>query len=285
VNHTPTGADRTYSAPRKYQIDLRSNTATELWNYSNNQALYSVFCSSVYEDSPLNYLVDYAYMPNIAPPNLFAEILGLDALGNKVFDYRYPTSNCATAYNSIPVHWEQLLFTTIVPPTAVSRKTHGSAGTFDISLPLTGNFGVECRSGGLSGDYQIVATFAVPVTVTAATVTPGSGGTAAVSGTPVVSGNQVTVNLTNVSHGQKLVLNLIGVNDGTNTDNVSVPMGVLIGDATGNKTVNSTDISEVKFQSGLAASAANFRKDITASGAINSTDLGMVKARAGTSIP
>jgi arylsulfate sulfotransferase len=285
VNHTPTGADRTYSAPRKYQIDLRANMANELWNYSNNQALYSTFCSSIYEDSPLNYLVDYAYMPNIAPPNLFAEILGLDASGNKVFDYRYPTSNCATAYNSIPVHWEQLLFTTVVAPTVVSRKTHGSAGTFNISLPLVGNYGIECRSGGASGNYQIVATFAVPVTVSAATVTPGPGGTGTVSGTPVVSGNQVTVNLTNVSHGQKILVNLIGVNDGTNTDNISIPMGVLIGDATGNKIVNSTDVSEVKFQSGLAASATNFRRDITASGAINSTDLGMVKSRAGSSIP
>ena len=285
LNHTPTGADRSYSAPRKYQINTQSRVATELWNYPYNQALYSTFCSSIYEDSPLNYLVDYAYIANIAPPALFAEILGLDAAGNKVFDYRYPTANCATAYNSIPVHWEQLLFTTIVSPTTVSRKPHGSAGTFDIPLPLAGNFGVECRSGGPSGNYQIVTTFAAPVTITSAAVTPGSGGTASVSGTPLVSGNQVTVNLTNVSHAQKIILNLIGVNDGANTDNVSIPIGVLVGDTTGNQTVNSTDISEVKFQAGMSVAASTFRKDVTASGSINSTDLSMVKATAGSAIP
>src|SRR5438132_12331468 len=31
---------------------------------------------------------------------------------------------------------------------AVSRKTHGAAGTFDINMPLTGTSGVECRTGG-----------------------------------------------------------------------------------------------------------------------------------------
>jgi hypothetical protein len=30
---------------------------------------------------------------------------------------------------------------------AASRKTHGSKGAFDISLPLTGDPGIECRSG------------------------------------------------------------------------------------------------------------------------------------------
>src|SRR5205807_4041157 len=40
-----------------------------------------------------------------------------------------------------------------VPSSAVSRKVHGAAGTFDVPLPLTGNVGVECRSGGATNDY------------------------------------------------------------------------------------------------------------------------------------
>ena len=31
---------------------------------------------------------------------------------------------------------------------AVSQKTHGGAGTFDINMPLSGPSGVEFRSGG-----------------------------------------------------------------------------------------------------------------------------------------
>src|SRR5437660_8344174 len=38
---------------------------------------------------------------------------------------------------------------------AVSRKVHGNAGTFDISLPVVGPRGIECRSGGANGDYTL----------------------------------------------------------------------------------------------------------------------------------
>jgi arylsulfate sulfotransferase len=286
INHTPTGADRTYSAPRKYQINTQTKVATELWNYAANQAFYSPFCSSVYEDSPLNYVVDYSVLGPATPnPPLFSEILGLDSSGVKIFHYRYSTTACDTAFNTMPVHLENVLFSVLPPPTAVSRKSHDLAGTFDIPLPLTGPLGVECRSGGDSRDYQVVATFATPVTITAATVTPGSGGTGSVLGLPVVNGNQVIVNLTNVSHGQKLVLNLIGVNNGATTENVSVPMGVLVGDSSGNQTVNASDISEVKSASGAAVNASNFRRDVTASGSINSSDVSLTKSTSGTGIP
>src|SRR5438093_1690579 len=45
-----------------------------------------------------------------------------------------------------------------IPPLAsvASRKVHGSAGTFDIDLPLTGTAGIECRRGGPNGDYEMV---------------------------------------------------------------------------------------------------------------------------------
>ncbi|MGH8099811.1 MAG: choice-of-anchor Q domain-containing protein, partial [Chthoniobacterales bacterium] len=48
---------------------------------------------------------------------------------------------------------------------ASSRKTHDAAGTFDIPLPLTGNVGVECRSGGTSNVYQMIINFMTNVTV------------------------------------------------------------------------------------------------------------------------
>src|SRR5207244_3584384 len=63
---------------------------------------------------------------------------------------------------------------TLAPISAVSRKTHGTVGTFDINLPLTGPVGVECRKGGgtNSDTHQLIMTFPVPVTVTSAGATP-----------------------------------------------------------------------------------------------------------------
>ena len=66
--------------------------------------------------------------------------------------------------------------TTECPPTlqsAVSRKVHGAAGTFDINLPLTGNPGIECRSGGGGNNYQLVLTFPGAVTFSNAVVSSG----------------------------------------------------------------------------------------------------------------
>jgi len=64
-----------------------------------------------------------------------------------------------------------------------------------------------------------------------------------------------------------------------------VPMGVLLGDTTGNGSVNSSDISQAKSNSGQVTSAANFRTDVTVNGVINSSDIGIVKANSGTSLP
>ena len=97
---------------------------------------------------------------------------------------------------------------TTTPTSAVSRKTHGGAGSFNIDLPLTGlpgSLGVECRSGGATNDYQLVVTYPANVTVNGnpqAQVTPGTGviGSGGVSngGMVVVSGNTVTIPLTNI---------------------------------------------------------------------------------------
>jgi hypothetical protein len=285
MHHTPAGAGRTYSAPRKYHIDTQAMTATEVWNYPNGQSLFSSICSSVYEDEPLDYLIDYADL-NISGA---AELIALDNASNKIFDYRYGNSGCSTAWNSIPIHLERLSFTSVVPLSAVSRKTHGAAGTYDINLPLSGAAGIECRSGGAAGgaigNYQVVVTFARPIGVNGATATPGSGGTASVSGPPSVSGNQVTVNLTNVSNAQTLTVNLLGVNDSINTDDVPVRLSILVGDTTRNGFVNSSDLAQTQSQSGQVLSASNFREDVTANGLIDSSDIALERSKSGTALP
>jgi N-acetylneuraminic acid mutarotase len=164
---------------------------------------------------------------------------------------------------------------------AFSRKTHGAAGTFDVPLPLTGNVGIECRSGGATNNYQMIINFATSVTVGSASVTSGTGSVSSFS----VSGSQVTVNLTGVTNVQRITVTLFNVNDGTHMGNVPVSMGVLVGDVNGNALVNASDVSLAKSQVGMAVSGSNFREDVNANGTISSTDVAIVKSDVGTSLP
>jgi uncharacterized repeat protein (TIGR03803 family) len=164
---------------------------------------------------------------------------------------------------------------------AVSRKTHGSGGTFDIDLPQSGTPGIECRSGGANGDYQVVATFALPVTFTSATVSSGTGGVAAA----LASGNQVFVNLTGVTNAQRITLTLVGVNDGTSTADVPVSMGVLIGDVNASRRVDAADVSLVRQQTLQPVDSSNFREDINASGRIDAADVSIARQQTLTSLP
>ena len=169
----------------------------------------------------------------------------------------------------------------IAPVGAVSRKTHGSAGTFDIDLPITGTPGIEDRTGP---NHTVVVTFSVPVTVSTVTVTPGPGGTAS-SGGFSVNNSEVIINLTNVSNAQTLTINLVGVSGGGNSGNVSIPMSVLAGDTNGDGFVNSADISQTKSQSGQSVGLTNFREDVNIDGFVNSADISLVKSKSGTALP
>ncbi len=164
---------------------------------------------------------------------------------------------------------------------AVSRKTQG-AGTFDINLPPAGSPGVECRSGGGTNDYKVVFTFPVSVTFAGASVASGVGIVSSSSGGGT---NTVTVNLTGVTNAQTITVTLTNVNNGTTSGDVSVPMGVLIGDTTGNGSVNASDVTQTKLRAGQTIDVTNFRTDVTGNGVINASDVSSVKTRAGSSLP
>ena len=172
---------------------------------------------------------------------------------------------------------------------AVSRKTHGSVGSFDISLPLSGTPGVECRSGGATNDYTIVVTFLANVSVdgnpqaavTSGTATVGSGGVSD-GGMIAISGNTVTIPLTNVANAQTINVTLNNVNGSTN---LIIPMSILIADVNGNDAVNASDVSLTKSRIGQSITQTNFRSDVNASGAINAGDVSAIKSRVGTGQP
>jgi uncharacterized delta-60 repeat protein len=172
--------------------------------------------------------------------------------------------------------------TALVLTAAASRKTHGSAGTFDISLPLAGEPAVECRSS--AGAQTLVFTFTNNVVGGNATVTMGTG---SVAGTPSFSQNVMTVQLTGVTDAQKITVALTGVTDGFGQvlPETALSMNVLVGDINGSKVVNTSDIGQVKALSGAPVDVTNFRADVAVSGAIGSSDIGLVKSRSGQSVP
>jgi hypothetical protein len=177
-------------------------------------------------------------------------------------------------------------FSPTVPPltSVASRKTHGGAGTFDITLPLTGTRGVECRSPGATGtpgvDYKLVFSFVNNLTGC------GTASTGSLSSGP--GSNQCTVSLTGVPNQQYISVTLNNVLDSqNNTGNVAATMGVLIGDVNGDGRVNVGDTNQTKSLSGatLDQSSGNFRADVNVDGRINVGDTNFVKANSGSSLP
>ncbi|HKP03028.1 MAG TPA: aryl-sulfate sulfotransferase, partial [Chthoniobacterales bacterium] len=124
----PPGENRSYTTVRKYRLDLEAKTATEVWNYDRGQVISSPFCGSIYEDAPLNYVIDYAMVGFPGPPAPTAQLLGLDASGKLIFAYQYATFACNMAYNTVPLHLENTAFPA-VGPQALNLSTRGMVGT------------------------------------------------------------------------------------------------------------------------------------------------------------
>jgi hypothetical protein len=168
--------------------------------------------------------------------------------------------------------------------TAVSRKTHSSAGNFDIDLPLSGSPGVECRTGGAGGDHTLVITFNNTVVSGNAIVTSGAG---SVVGAPAFSGNTMTVNLTGVTNAQIMAVTLDHVTDtfAQVLPTTAISVGILLGDTNGDGLVNAGDALQTRNRAGQATDATNFRSDVNLDGSLNSGDTTVVRARSGTFLP
>jgi CSLREA domain-containing protein len=167
-------------------------------------------------------------------------------------------------------------------PISVSRKVHGSAGSFDIYLVgnLVSPVAVEDRTGGPS---QLLIDFPENVTVSGVSLTAGMGTVSSFT----VNGGQVTVNLTGVTNAQTIAVTLSGVSNGTTTKNVSIPIGVLLGDTGNDGAVDSTDLSETQSLalSGQPINRSTFRFDINHDGFINNADVQLIQSKLGTHLP
>jgi hypothetical protein len=203
----------------------------------------------------------------------------VNANGIPTISYTTPGQEVTTASRKAPLAVAPNSTCALTALSAVSRKFHGLAGFFDINLPIIGTPGVECRSGGAMGDHQIVVNFSTPVTFASASTSAGTVSNA------VAGGNSITLHLTNVPDAQTIAINLTGVSDGARTTDITIPMTVLLGDTTANRTVNASDVSEAKANSGQTTTEANFRTDVTANGVINSSDIGLIKSKSGNTSP
>ncbi len=181
-------------------------------------------------------------------------------------------------------HEEDVYYVRVAPPasgitlvSAASRLTHGTAGTFDIAMPLTGVSGVEDRS---SSTYNAVFSFDGPVT---------SGEVAVLSGTAMVgaisfSGNSMTAQLTGVTSAEVVTLRVQNIN-GDGQLQGDVPFGFLTADVNGNRIVDRPDQQQIQANRAQPVTATNFRDDINLSGAVDRPDLQSVQANRGHSIP
>lgn len=239
--------------------------------------------SGTYLPGNLNPFGDKDAFPAPAPPKPFGSTMSIFHGTNPNGSWQlFVLDEFTSGSGSISNGWSITIGTALAPPTsAVSRKNHGFAGNFDVNLPLTGTPGIECRYGGNSGNYQMVVTFATPVTFASARVTTGTGSVVNAS----ASGNQITINLTGVITAQKIVVTISGVNDGVNTGSVTIPMSILVGDTNADGFVDSIDVAQTKSQSGNAIFSSNFREDLNVDGFIDSTDTSLAKSRSGGSLP
>src|SRR5438552_13285334 len=148
------------------------------------------------------------WAPNVAVSNSFNPFEGYP-VQTKIGDYITIVSDntggnvaYSATFNFNPTrgqHEEDVYHVRVAPPTSVltllsaaSRLTHAGAGTFDVSMPLSGISGVEDRS---SGTYNAVFTSTGAVTSGQFTVLSGTSTVGAI----FFSGNTMTAQLIGVT--------------------------------------------------------------------------------------
>jgi hypothetical protein len=171
-----------------------------------------------------------------------------------------------------------------LPPSlagAVSRKTHGSAGVFDLPLSLVAtNPTTEPREGPT---HTIVFDFGKPITAATATVTEGT----ATAGTPTFSGNTVIVTLSGVANAKYITLALSNVTaaDGGTGGSGSVRVGFLLGDVNQTRTVTVSDVAMTNTVLTRAVTSSNYLEDVNLSGTLTVADKALITGKLTTALP
>jgi hypothetical protein len=283
INHNKYHWFGTLAVAPNGRIDVVWNDTRNATNNIDSQLFYSFSTDG-----------GVTFSPNVPVSNSFNPLEGWPNQ-NKIGDYITIVSDNTggnVAYSatfnfnaSRGQHEQDVYHVRVAPPTSVlnllsaaSRLTHAGAGTFDVSMPLTGDVsGVEDRS---SSTYNAVFTFNGAVT---------SGEVQVVSGTATVgpisfSGNTMTAQLTGVTSAEVVTLRVQNIN-GDGQQHGDVPFGFLTADVNANRIVDRPDQQQLQANRGQPVTASNFRNDINLSGIVDRPDLQSVQINRGHSIP
>ena len=162
---------------------------------------------------------------------------------------------------------------------AASRKVHGSGGTFDLPLALSGPATIEPRTDG-TGKFTVVFNF--DSNVSSGSATSSSGNVDNVT----YSGNSMIVNLSAIQDTKTVTVtanNISGPNSAT-TPSATATVAFLGGDVNGDRFVNSADVTMERNNSGQVVDNNNFRTDVNLDGFINVGDTVVVRNRSGNTL-
>jgi hypothetical protein len=228
---------------------------------------------------------------NVLLPNISCNPFGGGATG--AFAAGVPTANVTGS--TITFVYNPPVTNPPVMQSADFVMTHTGVGAFSIPLTIAAgsSVAVEPRGGpSLPGtaDPRFVLTFDTALDAATIPTVVLSAGTLGAIQVGVPAANQVTVHVSAIPDKTCLDATITGVKSPGSTGTAArhIKVAMLYGDvnsATGGvgSSVNSTDVSDVKQRSGVAATATTFKYDINCSGAINSTDVSDVKQRSGAS--
>ncbi|MEO5718030.1 MAG: hypothetical protein ABIR29_05600 [Chthoniobacterales bacterium] len=150
----------------------------------------------------------------------------------------------------------------------ISRVTQGTAGTFDISIPLSGPPGIESR---IAASYLGVASYAE-------NIDPACDCYYLLNGERTdanqIVGAQAFFTFTTLTAFQ---VNLVTITCGGS--DTLVPFALAYAD------VNHDDKLQVRFNIGLPLTNNNFRDDVNANGTIDQQDGVLVRSYKGQSLP
>lgn len=166
---------------------------------------------------------------------------------------------------------------------AVSRKTHGAAGDFDVDiLPGTAT---EPR---INGTTKVVVGFDKDIQAADGMLDGNeiilSSGTV---NSATIDGSTLTIEMSGATPLSCLLITLNGISCTPNPEISGIMLPAVLtvrqnyGDANNDGSVLSGDITQVKSVSGQTANSTNFRRDLNADGTVLSGDITIAKARSG----